>query len=586
MSTEPPIERVADRAQEPLSRNGSARRRETTRSVMRFAAIMAINGTRNVGRRASAGARDSVEGAMQALGAMGGETRAFVRDAVVGVVEGAGQVMTVTGPAMRDIVAGGISGSRKSGAESAVADAGRDVVAGAIVGADSVGFDDAEAITAAVEGAVEGFAEAGSEVGAATRSTIRGVVSGVAATDGDVATATRDATSLLIARAAGADPDIPKIAEVASNSVDAVFIEACRNFDIGDEVIIAAATGGVDAAYRISRPCGEKVREAVMRTATNPNVDLPPRVQRRMPHIETLLASELTATEGAWRIKAMIKSVPILYKAGGIDLAASLSFFTILSIFPLIALLIVGAALLISPDVIRVWIESTAIHYFPASSEIIEEVIQFALMNLLTGSIAFGIIAGIGIIVGANGMFRAAHRAVNRIFGIENQNVLESTFIEMIVATVLGLLFLLSIFLTAFFHTAINISLGLSITPWSITNLIAIILGVLSTLIPVLLNAFIFTVVYHHLPNATVSWRDATFGALIAIVVFEVGKHLFFWFTGLAAQRNVVYGPIASFVVLLMWTYVGGMIFLYGATLTRISGEMRPISFSRNTRWR
>lgn len=584
MNSQQTPDNTVEHTGETLTRNGRIRRRETTRAVMRYASMMAVRGTRSVGRKASTGAREAVEGAIQALGAMGGETRAFVQDAVVGVVEGASQVMTVTGPAVKDIVAGGISSSKKSA--NGMSDTGRDVVAGAIVGADSVGFSDEEAITAAVEGAFEGFSEAGSELGAATRSTVRGVVSGVSATGGDVATATRNATSLLIARAADAEPDIPKITEVATNAVDAVFMETVRSADIGNEVVIAAATGAVDAAYRISRPCGDKVREAVMVSVAHPNAELPPRVRRRLPQIETLLASELTPTQGAWRAKAIIKAIPLLYKAGGIDLAASLAYFTILSIFPLIALMIVGAALIISPDSLRVWIENIAIHYFPASAEIIQEVIHFALNNLLTGSIAFGVIAVIGIMLGANGMFRATHRAMNRVFDIPSQNVVETTFIEMIVATVLGLLFLLSIFLTVFFHTAINISLGLAVTPWSISNLIAIVLGVLSTLIPIMLNAFIFTLVYHHLPNTKVSWRDATFGALIAIVAFEVGKHLFFWFTGTMTQRNVVYGPIASFVVLLMWTYVGGMIFLYGAALTRISGELRPIDFIRNGRWR
>ena len=30
------------------------------------------------------------------------------------------------------------------------------------------------------------------------------------------------------------------------------------------------------------------------------------------------------------------------------------------------------------------------------------------------------------------------------------------------------------------------------------------------------------------MPNVRVQWRDAVFGAMTAIVLFEVGKHLFF----------------------------------------------------------
>ena len=573
MDPEQSSELFIARARDALTRSARLRRRHTTRAVMRYASVMAINGTRSVGRRASTGARDAVENAVNALGAMGGETRAFIRDAVVGVVEGTAQVMTVTGPAVKDIVAGGIRGSRRI--DSDIGDAGRDVVAGAIVGAESVGFDDTEAVAAAVEGAVEGFKDLGSELDAAARSTIRGVVSGVAATGGDVATSTRDAARVLVARAAVTEPGASGITDVAVSTIDAIFLEACRNVDIGDDVMIAAATGVVDAAYRIDRPCGDRIREAVMNRVAQPNIDLPPRVRRRLPQIEAQLASELAPTQAAWRGRAIIKAVPQLYSAGGVDLAASLAYFTILSIFPILALLIMGIAVLGEPDAVGQWVAESLIHYFPASRQLIQE----ALVSLLSDSLAFGIIALVGIVFGANGMFRAARRAVNRVFGIDRQSIIRATVFDMVIATLFGIMFLFSILLTALLHTAINFSQGFAVTAWSISNLIAILLGLVATLLPIAVTALIFAIVYHHLPNTRVGWRDATFGALIAIVLFEIGKHVFFWFIAVVSQGGQVYGPVASFVVLLMWAYAAGLIFLYGAAVTRISGEIRPRGF-------
>ena len=540
---------------------------------MRFASVMAVNGARSVGRRAGTGARDAVEGAVQALGAMGGETRSFVRDAVIGVVEGSSQVMTVTAPAVRDIVVGGIRGTRKI--ESDITDTGREVVAGAIVGAESIGIDDTEAVTAVVEGAVEGFAEVGSELGDAARSTIRGVVSGVAATGGDVATATRDATTLLIARTASHEATVPRITEVAVSAIDAVFLEACRSVDIGNEIMIAAATGVVGAAYRIDRNCGDSVRDAVLLRVARPAINLPPRVRHRLPQIEAQLTSELSPAETAWRGRAIIKAIPLLYAAGGVDLAASLAYFTMLSIFPLMALLIMGIALLGDPETIQAWFVDTLVHYFPASRELIQQ----AVGSLFSGYFAFGIVALVSILIGANGMFRATRRAVNRVFGIDFRSVIRATIIDAAVATLFGMMILLSIFLTAFLHTAIGISQDFAVTAWSISNLIAILLGLLTTILPIAVTALIFTIIYHHLPNTHVDWRDATFGSLIAIVLFEIGKHIFFWFITVVSQGGAVYGPVASFVILLMWAYIAGLIFLYGAAVTKISGDIRPRGF-------
>ena len=566
-------EHFLSRARETLTRSGRIRRGQTTRSVMRFASVMAVNGALSVGRRAGAGARDAVEGAVHALGAMGGETRSFVRDAVIGVFEGSAQVMTVTAPSVREIVVGGIRGTRRL--RSGSADTGRDVVAGAIVGAESIGLDDTEAVTAVVEGAVEGFAEVGSELSDAARSTIRGVVSGVSATGGDVATSTRDATTLLIARTAAREATIPRITEVAVSAIDAVFLEACRSTDVGNEVMIAAATGVVGAAYRIDRRSGDSVREAVMLRVAEPSINLPPRVRRRLPQIQAQLQSELSRSESAWRGRAIVKAIPLLYSAGGVDLAASLAYFTMLSIFPLMALMIMGIALLSDPETIQTWFVDTLVHYFPASRDLIQQ----AVGSLFSGYLAFGLVAIVSILVGANGMFRATRRAVNRVFGIDFRSVIRATLMDAAVATLFGIMFLLSIFMTAFLHTAINFSQDFAVTAWSISNLIAILLGLVSTLLPIAVTALIFAIIYHHLPNTHVDWRDATFGSLIAIVLFEIGKHVFFWFITVVSQGGAVYGPVASFVVLLMWAYIAGLIFLYGAAVTKVSSDIRPRGF-------
>ena len=172
---------------------------------------------------------------------------------------------------------------------------------------------------------------------------------------------------------------------------------------------------------------------------------------------------------------------------------------------------------------------------------------------------------------------------MNRVFGIRSRDVIRTTLTEMILATLFGLFFLLSIFLTAILHTAIDISEGFAVTQWSISYLIAILLGLVATILPVTLTALIFTIVYRNLPNAAVEWRDATFGALIAIVLFEIGKHILsFWFTGVVSQGGAVYGPIASFVVLLMWAYIAGLIFLYGTAVTKVSSDIRPRGFLRS----
>ena len=179
--------------------------------------------------------------------------------------------------------------------------------------------------------------------------------------------------------------------------------------------------------------------------------------------------------------------------------------------------------------------------------------------------------------IGANGLFMAVNRSVSRVFGIESRRAGQITLAEVSIATLIVTLFLLSVGLTAFLQVVISFGEGIAETTGVVSSLGVLTLGlVVSEVLPAIITAVIFAFVYRRIPSVHVEWRDATFGAIVAIVLFEAGKHLFFWFTSLAGQRSVVYGPIASVVVLMMWGFVAGLIFLYGAAL-----QKRQATFDR-----
>ena len=268
----------------------------------------------------------------------------------------------------------------------------------------------------------------------------------------------------------------------------------------------------------------------------------------------------------------MFRAVRILLQAGGIDLAGSLAYFTILSLLPAVALVIMAIAVLGEPEAIEETLTATLLYYFPTSQSLIQDAVD----NLLRGSLAIGLVAFVSIVMGANGLFMAATRSVNRVFGVETQKVLRITVLQVTLTTIIVLLFLLSVGLTASLQLAVHFSEGIAESIGALSVVVVVGLGAASALLPAFLTMTLFALVYYLMPNVRLEWRNAVFGALTAIVLFEAGKHLFFWFTALASQRSAVYGPIASFVVLLMWGYVAGMIFLYGAALARAAGELRP----------
>ena len=273
-----------------------------------------------------------------------------------------------------------------------------------------------------------------------------------------------------------------------------------------------------------------------------------------------------------WPLIAPINAVRRLIKAGGTDLAASLAFFTILSQLPLVALM---AMLLIAigptDGVVDVLTEALS-YLFPASQDLISEAID----NLLGGSFTIGILAVINLMIGANRLLAATNRAVNRVFGIQNTKVIQVTVKSVILATILVALFMFSIGLSAVIQALIRLSQDSAPTTLGLSTLATIILGALATIIPAVFTTTFFAIIYYHIPNTRVLKRDAIFGAIIAIILFEIGKHIFFWTNNHDSYQANVYGPITSVVVLMLWAYIASLIFLYGAAIAKTTSELRP----------
>ena len=273
-----------------------------------------------------------------------------------------------------------------------------------------------------------------------------------------------------------------------------------------------------------------------------------------------------------WPLIAPIRAVRNLLNANGTDLAASLAFFTVLSQLPLVALM---AMLLIaigpSDGVVEVLTE--ALHYlFPASRDLIDDAIN----SLLGGSLTIGILAVINLMIGANRLFAATTRAVNRVFGIRNTKVVQVTIKSVSLATVVVALFMISIGLSGIIQVLIRLSQASAPVTHGLSAVATIVLGAIATVIPAVLTAVIFTIIYYRIPNTRVLKRDAIFGAIVAIILFEIGKHVFFWANNQDAYQANIYGPITSVVVLMIWAYIASLIFLYGAAIAKTASEIRP----------
>ena len=364
---------------------------------------------------------------------------------------------------------------------------------------------------------------------------------------------------------------------VAGSAVEAAIEQASETNVAAEHLIGAAATGVVEAAYEVGKSHGDQVRQSVLTRIRAYEEAATPHLNERLSEIAERLSDELPRGRGAWRAAALVEAGRLLFRAGGIDLSASLAYFTVLSFLPVVALAIIIAALFGGPERVGLELTEILVYYFPTSADLMRDAVD----GFIANSVEISLLSLAGIVIGANGLFMAAQRALRRIFEEEPRKFVQITATQVLITTLIVVLFLLSVGFSAFIQIAFSFVEGNIGLTGSLSTVTRLVVGIMSTVLHVMIAATVFAVVYFHLPSSRVEWRDATFGALAAIVLFEVSKHLFLFYTELFEERSAVYGSIASFVVLMMWAYISGLIFLYGAAVTRMSADRRTKSLGQ-----
>lgn len=242
--------------------------------------------------------------------------------------------------------------------------------------------------------------------------------------------------------------------------------------------------------------------------------------------------------------------------------AASLAFYALLSLAPLLVLLL--------------WL--TASLYPSAQQQLIEQIGQLAgssaetVANTVIGNASrqpgVGSLAGLWstvlLFIGATAVFARLQTALNLIFRTDAQQLegmfawLRKRVFSIGVVLALGFLLLVSMTLT----TALQV----------VFARLPSLLPILGTVASLVVYVATFAFLYHYLPDRRVRWRQALTGGVITAVLFTGGRYLIGLYIAEAAPGSA-YGSMGTLVILLVWIYYATLVFFIGALITAVIDE-------------
>ncbi|MDC3413461.1 YihY/virulence factor BrkB family protein [Aquibacillus sp. 3ASR75-11] len=249
-----------------------------------------------------------------------------------------------------------------------------------------------------------------------------------------------------------------------------------------------------------------------------------------------------------------------------VGLAAQLSYFFLLSLFPFLFFLItlVGFLPIEQVDILRF-----LNNYAPTqTAEMINQNLSEIVSRRDGGLLSFGII---GTIWAASNGINAIMRAFNSAYEVEEDRPFYLSRIISIVLTIAMIFVIVIAFLLPIFGKAIGVYLfsfvGLSndfVDWWNMIRWI--------------ISSIVFFIVllslYKLAPNQFVSFHHAFPGAVFGTIGWQLVSLAFSYYVNTMGNYTAMYGSLGGVIVLMVWFFISGMIIIIGG---EINAEIEQI---------
>jgi len=282
----------------------------------------------------------------------------------------------------------------------------------------------------------------------------------------------------------------------------------------------------------------------------------------------------MTAIKQYFTLRAIKNGWTMLKAAGSgfmndmaLKYSASLAYYTIFSLAPLLLLTISLAGIFMGKDAIqgKVFAELNGFVGNNAAKQIQDMITHLQLSGKSTISVIIGVTT---LVIGATTVFGEIQESINIIWEVKAKpkkawlKLVQDRLLSGSMIVTLGFLLLVSLVVNgALLAVSDKLRTFLpGITVWFF-NCINIVISF--AVITVL-----FAVIFKVLPDVKIAWRDVRSGAIFTAILFMLGRLVIGIYIGMSATSST-YGAAGSLIAILLWVYYTAAILYFGAEFTK-----------------
>jgi membrane protein len=252
----------------------------------------------------------------------------------------------------------------------------------------------------------------------------------------------------------------------------------------------------------------------------------------------------------------------------GTKLSASLSYYTIFALPPLLIIIISLCSFFFGAEAVKgeIFGQINGMVGNAAAMQIQETIKNVRLSGDNTFTTTLSIII---LVIGASGVFAEIQDSINYIWGIKAKpkrgfmKFLKNRLMSFSMIGSMGFLLLVSLIVNSLMDVFSN-----RLTDYFQRDTIFLVYAI-NLAIVFSINTILFTVIFRTLPDGKIAVSDCIVGASFTSILFMTGKFAIGFYLGQSLIANV-YGAAGSVIIILGWVYYSAIILYFGAEFTKV----------------